>query len=402
MTPPRGHCQQLVLQAPTTPQKITSSARVSWSGQVPVVPAIGTTASLSQDTKTIVDVVKYSGLTPGQQYTVVGELMNADGTSTGLTKSQEFTPTAATGEVEVSFDVPAELAGKTVVVFEKLYLGTDVKVEPIAKHTEITDKGQTVTVPEAPTPVSPKIGTTATDKADGDKDVAATGGTIKDVVAYSGLTPGQEYTVSGVLMDKATGTAVGEPVTKSFTPQAASGTVDVMLPVTAAQAGKTLVVFESLFTGGTTTGTPVAEHKDLNDKAQTVTVGKPGTSNTGSLGGIFTGSLGGDGSSDGSSDNGSLGSLGSLGALPGGSLGSTTGTIPGGSLGSMGSLGGGALALGSLALGGIAIYTVISQYTHDCMITIPGLPAFPLPGCVPPPPAPVNQAPGPVTPNGRG
>ncbi|MDU7718361.1 MAG: VaFE repeat-containing surface-anchored protein, partial [Cutibacterium avidum] len=44
----------------------------------------------------------------------------------------------------------------------------------------------TATLPPKPTP-TPKIGTTATDKADGDHMIAASGGVIVDTVAYHGL-----------------------------------------------------------------------------------------------------------------------------------------------------------------------------------------------------------------------
>ena len=80
-------------------------------------------------------------------------------------------------------------------MFETLYIGE----EEVTSHTDIEDEGQTVAFVEGP-----KIGTTAT--VDGQHTADPTGEiTIVDVVEYTGLTPGETYTVSGVLMDKATG-----------------------------------------------------------------------------------------------------------------------------------------------------------------------------------------------------
>ena len=81
----------------------------------------------------------------------------------------------------------------------------------------------------------PKIGTTATDAADGDHEARADESvTVNDEVAYENLTPGQEYTLTGTLMDKSTGKPVqsgGKDVTStvSFVPEAASGTQTVKL-----------------------------------------------------------------------------------------------------------------------------------------------------------------------------
>ena len=81
------------------------------------------------------------------------------------------------------------LEGKSVVVFETLFQGET----EIASHEDIEDEGQTVTFIEKPT-----LGTTAT--VDGQHTAEPTGEiTIVDVVEYTGLTPGETYTISGVL-----------------------------------------------------------------------------------------------------------------------------------------------------------------------------------------------------------
>lgn len=116
------------------------------------------------------------------------------------------------------------MAGTTIVVFETLYSDG---VE-IAAHADINDENQTVEITE---PEKPTLGTTAT--VDGQHTADPTGKiTIVDVVAYSGLTPGETYTISGILMDKATGEPLlidGSEVTAEveFTPEAADGTVEL-------------------------------------------------------------------------------------------------------------------------------------------------------------------------------
>ena len=83
-------------------------------------------------------------------------------------------------EAVFTFDATNLLDGTELVAFETLsHNGVEVAV-----HTDITDKGQTVTV-ENP---KPAIGTTATDGADGDKTVTAdTKATIVDTVEYTNL-----------------------------------------------------------------------------------------------------------------------------------------------------------------------------------------------------------------------
>ena len=177
----------------------------------PEKPTLGTTATVDgQHTAdptgeiTIVDVVEYTGLIPGETYTVSGVLMDkatgetllVDGAE--VTAEVEFTPESADGTVELTYTLDAStLAGTTIVVFETLYSDG---VE-IAAHADINDENQTVEITE---PEKPTLGTTAT--VDGQHTADPTGEiTIVDVVEYTGLTPGGTYTISGVLMDKATG-----------------------------------------------------------------------------------------------------------------------------------------------------------------------------------------------------
>ncbi len=249
-------------------------------------PEIGTTATIDGEKTaqpaeqiTITDTVEYSGLTAGQEYTLKGVLMDKSTSEPLLigegeehaqvTSEATFTPAGPNGTIDVLFTFNGSaLLGKSVVVFETLYQGED----EVTAHTDIEDEGQTVTFVEGP-----KIGTTAT--VDGQHTADPTGEiTIVDVVEYTGLTPGKTYTISGVLMDKATGKPLlidGSEVTAEveFTPEAADGTVELTYTLDASTlAGTTIVVFETLYSDGV----EIAAHADINDEAQTVTINPRG------------------------------------------------------------------------------------------------------------------------------
>ncbi len=246
-------------------------------------PTLGTTATVDgQHTAeptgeiTIVDVVEYTGLTPGKTYTISGVLMDkatnqpllVDGAE--ITAEVEFTPESADGTVELTYTLDAStLAGTTIVVFETLYSDS---VE-IAAHTDINDEAQTVEITE---PEKPTLGTTAT--VDGQHTADPVGEiTIVDVVEYTGLTPGKTYTISGVLMDKATNQPLLVDDAKvtaevEFTPEAADGTVELTYTLNASTlAETTIVVFETLYSDGV----EIAAHADINDEAQTVEITEP-------------------------------------------------------------------------------------------------------------------------------
>ena len=245
-------------------------------------PTIGTTATIDGEKTaepaeqiTITDTVEYSGLTVGQEYTLKGVLMDK---STGeplqvndqqVTSEATFIPAESNGTVDVLFTFDATgLERKSLVVFETLFQGET----EIAGHEDIEDEGQTVNFVE-----EPKIGTTAT--VDGSHTADPTGEiTIVDVVEYTGLTPGETYTVSGVLMDKSINQPLlvdGAEVTAEveFTPDESTGTVELTYTLDAsALAGTTIVVFETLYQDGV----EIAAHADINDEAQTVTINPRG------------------------------------------------------------------------------------------------------------------------------
>ena len=142
----------------------------------------------------------------------------------------------------------------------------------VAAHADIASKAQTVKV------AHPAIATEATDRADGDHEVATSKrSTVIDRVTYSNLIPGKEYVLNGKLMDKKTGEPLkvdGEEVASElrFTPNQPSGEVELSFTFDSTELdGHELVAFEYL----SKDGIEVARHADIDDAAQTVKVVKP-------------------------------------------------------------------------------------------------------------------------------
>ena len=252
-------------------------------GQTVVVkspnPSIGTTLKDDKGAKevepkqvTLIDTVKYTNLTVGKEYEVSGRLMDKE---TGkelepaVTATTKFTAKQSNGSIDIKFTLDAsKLAGKRVVAFEKVSEGGKL----VAAHEDINDEDQTVKV-KSP---NPSIGTTLTDDK-GAKEVEPVQVTLVDKVAYTNLTVGKEYTVTGRLMDKETGKELEPAVTGSakFTPTESNGTVDVTFTLDASKlAGKKVVAFEKVSEGEK----EVAVHEDINDEGQTIVVKTPNPS----------------------------------------------------------------------------------------------------------------------------
>ena len=249
-------------------------------------PEIHTTAYDASDsdhyvgvgTVKISDKVEYSHLVAGKTYTVIGELHDA---ATGdavtvngqaITAEKTFTAEDSAGSVTLDYAFDSyDLKGKTLVVYETL---TDAKGAKLAEHRDKSDVSQQVTV------LTPKLSTSAVGDADNSKSVTAEDDvTVTDYVRYTGLTAGQTYTLTGTLMDKSTKKAFmdadGTPVTATaeFAAEAESGTTTVTFTFDASgiKTGTKLVAFETVATNGI----EIADHKDINDIDQTVTVKAP-------------------------------------------------------------------------------------------------------------------------------
>lgn len=131
----------------------------------------------------------------------------------------------------------------------------------------------------------PELKTTAT--IDGEKEVEVKDEiTIEDIVEYKHLVPGKEYTIKGVLMNKATNEPFkvdGKEITSevTFVPEKPNGEVTVSFTFDASGITEEteLVVFETLYRNGV----EIAAHADIEDEGQTVTitVPKPETPYTG-------------------------------------------------------------------------------------------------------------------------
>ncbi|CUQ80651.1 Predicted outer membrane protein [[Eubacterium] siraeum] len=246
------------------------------------IPEIKTHAAVDGDKEvcatevfTLTDTVSYSHLIPGKEYVLKGTLMDKNTgkvfteNDKAVTAETVFTPETPNGTVTVTFTFDARLIREntSLVVFETLY--KDGK--ELAVHADINDNGQTVKVKV------PEIGTKAT--VDGKKEVTASGRVkIEDIVSYKNLTPGKEYAVKGVLMNKATGEpllADGKEIRSSFTfkPDKPDGEINITFVFDASglKTAAEIVVFETLYRDGT----EIAAHADIKDEGQTVKITPP-------------------------------------------------------------------------------------------------------------------------------
>lgn len=222
------------------------------------------------DKVTLTDTVSYTGLIPGKEYKVTGVLMDKETGEKLLVDSKEitaetvFVPETKNGSVDVTFIFDATgLHGKEIVVFEDLYRENVL----LATHADINDERQTVKIK------NPEIGTKAT--ADGKKEITADKITITDVVSYKDLTPGKEYKLTGMLMNKATNDKLlidGKEITAeaTFTPKATTGEVEMTFSFDAREltAETEVVAFETLYRDGI----EIAVHADIEDEGQTVKI----------------------------------------------------------------------------------------------------------------------------------
>lgn len=221
------------------------------------------------------DQVKLTKDTPvlplNPDYEAIAKVMqeNPDIVSCLSIQKKTFTPEEQSGTVSMDFPINSIYNEDTeTVVFEFLFKGSEL----IANESDIQNEGQTVEI------VTPKLSTTATDKTDGDHTLLPSReATVVDHVEYTDLIPGKEYTIEGVLMDKATGTEliVGDgkvTAVATFVPNKANGSVDLEFTFDASElGGKDLVAFEVAYKDGI----QIADHQDIDDKGQTVSVSEP-------------------------------------------------------------------------------------------------------------------------------
>lgn len=119
-----------------------------------------------------------------------------------------------------------------------------------------------------------EIGTKAT--VEGEKEVDPLDKvTLTDTVSYTGLVPGKEYKLTGVLMNKATNDKLlidGKEITAeaTFTTKAPTGEVEMTFTFDAREltAETEVVAFETLYRDGI----EIAVHADIEDEGQTVKI----------------------------------------------------------------------------------------------------------------------------------
>lgn len=276
--------------------------RVYWNGNVVVIhedlddakqtlnfPTVSTTAvntdtrdhlAYAGDESKIIDTVKLGNLYNGEDYKVVGTLMDK---STGeAIKDKDgnvissFKQLVAHGndtdvvDVEFKFDA-TEYQGKDIVVFEELYQDDIL----IASHKDIEDEGQTITYPKVSTSAIVQDTQTRT-FSPFQKEVV-----VNDGVYLENLVVGKEYEIKGKLIDKATGEPLldkdGNEYTDStkITPKVKDKN-SVVLSFTfdgSDMEGKSVVVYEELYFNDVLIGS----HKDLKDENQTIHSPKIGT-----------------------------------------------------------------------------------------------------------------------------
>lgn len=270
------------------------------------------------------DVATWKNLKPGK-YTMIGTLMDK---LTGKPVVGANTPAVdfevkkgeKTGTIYALFTVPGDKISTKAswVVFEQVYKASDVKdgkvvgkATPVVDHSNLEDADQTVQVtppPASPEEKTPEIATVAkngTTYNDGTKDpnlgkpVLTPGqdAVIVDTVKWKNLEPG-EYTITGTLMDKSSNVpltyldkdgklqvaATAERGSFTVKKGETAGEAKVYFTVKgeAVQANKQYVVFEDLYkTADIKDGEPspgakeVAQHHDINDAAQTLSVENP-------------------------------------------------------------------------------------------------------------------------------
>ena len=194
----------------------------------------------------------------------------------GCTELQIFVADDEEMKVEISYTFNASaLGGKNLVTFEELYdLSNPDEPVKVAEHKDIEDDGQTVLITERII----KIHTTATDK-DGNKELeAGKDVTIIDTVTLEGLEVGTQYKLVGWQMLKEENAELlinGKRVESDYTFTADSETMKVEVIFTfdaTSLDGKQLVTFEELYDlSNPDEPKKVTEHKDIEDKGQTIT-----------------------------------------------------------------------------------------------------------------------------------
>ena len=265
---------------------MSTSAKDSLTGlEEPTLVSYGETAKVT-------DTLHYSNLVPNQEYYIEGNIHEKNNASkviatVALTDAKTFTPEGEESAVGVSGDIPVDfifnstkLNGKTLVIYEKLFVKVNDTFVEVADHTSEIDEKQTIKVANVATLVKEK--TTGSKYADSDGIH-----TFTDKVTYSNIIPGQKYRIKGQLYynnDNPEGVkglpvkdADGHDYTQTsgvFEAEADSEFKNLDYTIdTEPLAGRHIVVFEDLYLvkdeNDESKDVLIASHHDIDDKEQT-------------------------------------------------------------------------------------------------------------------------------------
>ena len=295
-----------------------------------VVPSIKTFAkdqktdghlSYAEGEMVIYDTLHYENFVPGLKYRVDSELVDVatnkvvvddDGVAQALTMYFTADENFDAGRYLTYGDIKPEnhdgngivfrlngesFAGKTLVIFERVYVEDETGTHLVASHTDPLDENQTIHVP--------KIWTNAIDiETQTNISYADETAIIKDTVSYENLIPGLTYELHGRVVDrKKTLESGGKEVVVVgsdgknaenkviFTPDTANGEQELTFDIdlkkyvddfNKSYEGAVFVVYEDLYViqryDGADDRSIVASHTDINDENQTIYLPKITTS----------------------------------------------------------------------------------------------------------------------------
>jgi len=212
-------------------------------------------------------------------------VLNADGTPQykegEVVAENSVTKTLSVGEgttnISYIFD-SSKYAGKTLVVYENVYIEVNGQKTLIATHEDLYDTNQTVRIPEIKTELM------TVHNGNGFKVISQVYEevTVTDYVTYTNVKPNESWVLTATVKDGKTGNTVldadGNPVTKdhTFTPTEENGVEPVeitftrLLTETSWEEDESWVMFEDLRLSGDREDFIYAFHNDINDENQTI------------------------------------------------------------------------------------------------------------------------------------
>lgn len=234
----------------------------------------------------ITDKVEIKGLEKGSKYKIKGYQMLKEENKKLLINEnpveneKEFVADEKDLDVELDFILNSlHLSGKHLVTYEELYiLKESGDWEKIAEHKNIEDKDQTIHVKDKVIEEKIEIKTLARGE-NGKKEIEAGKDTkIIDTVDMKNLKKDNKYKVKGYQMikeDKKELVIGSEKieVTREFVAKDKNQKEEVTFSFDSTNlSGKTLVTFEELYEEVNGEWKKVAEHKDLDDKDQSIVI----------------------------------------------------------------------------------------------------------------------------------